>query len=479
MMRPPSERELSNYSGTRHILSKVLTPNSERDLLSIFERATHEGKKVVFRGGGVSFDTQSMAADIVVSMENFRDFSVDLVQSRVTVGTGMSWGEILDRLQPHGLLPGVIVSSSHATPGGTLSNNSHQRFSPTQGKEGDWIESLRMVTPKGEVVTCNRDDNRDLFLAVVGGLGWIGAVVSITYRLMHVDVLDWVETHTQIIDGADEILPHLLPSGIGRDWPGSYAPIVFKGNRARALVCRSRHPKPGTPRIKKRMILHKPWSWDRIPFDLLYGSSRWSMKAMWFLAFGMYYRLFQRFGDPLKDYTFFMDGHAETRRFALRWGVKMFAFQQAFVLPVSQFESFLTSARDIWTELDSEPTMVDVIHLPKDRDPFLLSPNHAMDGIAFTISYESLSDKNTPRISRILRRLSALCARMGGKVHLTKNVVCDPQDLEMMYGPQLDAFFRIKRKTDPRFILRNEFMERLFPKRVQLGSSSIETHATI
>ena len=40
-------------------------------------------------------------------------------------------------------------------------------------------------------------------------------------------------------------------------------------------------------------------------------------------------------------------------------------------------------------------------------------------------------------------------------------------DLERMYGPQLDAYFALKRRVDPLGILSNRFLERLFPERMK------------
>lgn len=459
-------RKLTTYSGTLSTSHEVHCPESETELGEIFLRAKEQGHKLVFRGGGISFDSQSMGSDWVVSLEMFRAFELDSAQLQLTVGTGLPWGEILARIEPTGLLPGVVVSSSRASPGGTLSNNAHQRFSPTQGKEGDWIESLRMVTPVGEILNCSRTENRDLFCAAIGGLGWIGAVTSVTYRLQRAPGASWVETETEIVDGAERIVEGLTVQGIGPDWQGSYAPVIFQYGRMRAIVCRSRYPKPGAPRVKKRMILFQPWSLRRIPFELTALLTPWTNRFLWLLAFGPYYNLFKRFGDPLHDYTFFMDGHGETKRILRKLGLRVYAFQQAYVLPVGEFDRFLTQARAIWREAGLEPSMVDVIFLPKEQDPFLLSATHDREGIAFTITYESLSLERMGRTAEVLRKFARLCRTLGGRVQLNKNVFCDIEDLEAMYGPRLDAFFEVKRRTDPHFLLRNEFLERLFPKRV-------------
>jgi hypothetical protein len=63
----------------------------------------------------------------------------------------------------------------------------------------------------------------------------------------------------------------------------------------------------------------------------------------------------------------------------------------------------------------------------------------------------------------MLEELAHEVACFGGRVHLVKNVHARPEDLRMMYGDALAGFLQVKRRVDPAAILRNDFLERLFP----------------
>jgi hypothetical protein len=58
--------------------------------------------------------------------------------------------------------------------------------------------------------------------------------------------------------------------------------------------------------------------------------------------------------------------------------------------------------------------------------------------------------------------LSAVCRRIGGYVHLVKNVHARPEDLAAMHGPRLAQHFAVRRRIDPRGVMRNDFFDRIF-----------------
>src|SRR5262245_22712557 len=119
-----------------------------------------------------------------------------LDDGRMRVGPGARWGTIIETLKALGLVPAITVTTAHATAGGTLSGDCLSRFSPAYGKEGTWIERFDLLLMSGELITCRPPGDgvkyaqytreERAFVGVIGGLGYLGAVVSITYRLLTV-----------------------------------------------------------------------------------------------------------------------------------------------------------------------------------------------------------------------------------------------------------------------------------------------------
>jgi decaprenylphospho-beta-D-ribofuranose 2-oxidase len=191
---PGTDQELGCYSGLYSARGRLCEPASAEELARIFAHARQAGRKVTLRAGGHSFDGQALGNELVVSTLNLDSIEVFADEAKVRVGAGARWGAILGELQRHGLVPAVTVTTENATAGGTLSGDCLSRFSPAYGKEGEWIESFRLVTPGGEQLVCTPPDREAapstwsreerVFCGVVSGLGYLGAVVEITYRVL-------------------------------------------------------------------------------------------------------------------------------------------------------------------------------------------------------------------------------------------------------------------------------------------------------
>src|SRR5689334_22372283 len=191
-----TEERVGCYTGLFEARAAVAKPESVDELREIFRLARESGRRVTIRGGGHSFDAQPIGNDIVISTERLN--SIELLEGdRVRVGPGAPWGSIFAATQPHGLVPAVTVTTEHATPGGTLSADCLSRFSMAYGKEGTRVESFELLTTEGELLQCSAPpaeaDWEDLtraqraFRGAIGGFGYLGAIVSITYRLLRVE----------------------------------------------------------------------------------------------------------------------------------------------------------------------------------------------------------------------------------------------------------------------------------------------------
>ena len=189
---PSTERSLSCYSGLYSAAGLVFEPEGEEHVRRILVHAARAGRKVTFRGGGHAFDGQALGDDLVISMAKLNAIEVFADERRVRVGAGASWGAIVSALEPHGLVPRVTVTTEKATAGGTLASDCLSRFSPAWGKEGEAIESFKLITPAGETITATPPERdaepsawtreQRVFCGVIGGLGYLGAVIEITYH---------------------------------------------------------------------------------------------------------------------------------------------------------------------------------------------------------------------------------------------------------------------------------------------------------
>jgi decaprenylphospho-beta-D-ribofuranose 2-oxidase len=492
---PSTDEDLNCYSGLFSTRARVLVPEDLEQLREIFAHAREEGRRVALRSGAHSFDGQSLGDDLVVSMKRFDSIEVLEDQRKVRVGSGATWGAILSTLEPLGLVPAVTVTTADATAGGTLSGDCLSRFSPAYGKEGEWIESFALLTADGEVLECTAPAKdtppsawtlqERAFCAAIGGLGYLGAVVSITYRVLlagategRIGVRTTVrkfetfaglaadlvpkarEMVSQASDPRDPEMLDSIWSALDTRGDGSQSALLFTSTFS-------------TTPDRRRMPLHRPRMLLRIPVEWLMRVPFIS-KLLWRFYFRVLFRDGEEYIDDLEGYSFFMDGNARAKRIGKRLGFKMQNAQQTFVVPSDpgaaggwdqvkdDLVEWLEYAHAFLLERDITPTLNDVLFLPKDL-PFPLSASADLPGFAVSYAFETSNPATLERVRGAFTELAdVLDDRFKGRVYLVKNVFARQIVLERMYGENAVWFFRLKRELDPRKTLRDPFLERTF-----------------
>ncbi|CAA0812781.1 Cytokinin dehydrogenase 1 [Striga hermonthica] len=164
----------------------VLHPKSVSDISSlirhIYELGLTSDITVAARGHGHSLEGQAQAQQgIVISMESLRGLGMHFHQlggkkPYVDVPAGELWINILHESLKRGFAPKSWTDYLHLTVGGTLSNAGISGQAFKHGPQINNVYQLQVVTGKGEIETCSEDQNRDLFHAVLGGLGQFGVI---------------------------------------------------------------------------------------------------------------------------------------------------------------------------------------------------------------------------------------------------------------------------------------------------------------
>jgi decaprenylphospho-beta-D-ribofuranose 2-oxidase len=499
-MKPPSElcdipheqAVLSSFTQLEQCASLLYVPRDEGELARIFTWARGAGARITFRAGGHSFDDQSLGDDldpdppphVVVSMTSFASIEIDPKNQRMTVGPGATWGAIFALLEPLGFVPYVTVTTEHATAGGTLSGDCLSRFSPMYGKEGHHIASFDLMTVDGQVHVCAPPANRGpattleerLFYGTVGGLGYLGAVTSITYELHYVGETNGrigVESYVFDYESFQELATELVPvvlSAVNKD-PGApqsvFSALSAHGGKQKAMIIHSRYT---TSPDRNRMPCHEPYTALRLITEFLL---RVPFLTGW--AWDLFYRLLKektRYIDDLDGFTFMMDGTVRAKEIATSLGFAWKSIQQTFIIPAeSDVHALETADRrllDFLTACDArfqaakvEATMMDVLFIPRD-DNFLMSASNGMAGFAVSLAFETNSERRLATIVKSFEELSETCFASGGRVYLVKNVRARQTTLIKMYGDRLKDFLALKGEVDPGRVLFNSFLQRNF-----------------
>jgi decaprenylphospho-beta-D-ribofuranose 2-oxidase len=506
-----SSEELGCYSQMHSTHAEVLRPADVDELAQMFADARAAGRRMTLRAGGNAFDDQSLGSDVVISLEHVNAIGEVFDEGDdecITVGAGARWGDILAKVEPRGLVPAVMVTTEKATAGGTLSGNCLSRFSPSFGKEGGWVKRFKLLTVGGERIECTPPADEQepetwtlpqrAYMSAIGGLGYIGAVYEITYKLVRaydpdvegagsIAVKSTLTKHKtyehlaeSLVRQAHEMCSNDVPEGMTlADYPANqaiYSGLIrrFTGKQS-AIVYSSTYT---TDPERKPLSIHQPASPFRFISEMLLRT-----RLDWLLTLFAFHFLFRQkttYIDDLRGFTFFMDGNARTKEWGKAHGMRMPTVQQTFVVPfdpdahfASAEEAEAARCEKLATWLDEShkllrahkvrPSFSDVLFI-RDTKRFGLSSNAGKAGFAVSYAFETSNEKKLERIAQAFAALADKLTdeRFDGRVYLVKNVYASQATLRSMYGENAIGLLKLKARLDPECLLANEFFERNF-----------------
>lgn len=158
---------------------------SAEEVAEVIRFCRERGIPVVPRGQGHTQSGQATTEGGVLidtsSMQTLHE--IDEAGETATVDCGVVWRDLVAATVPRGLVPRVLTNNLGVSISGTLSMAGLGVASFRYGTQADNAVELVVVTGAGEIVTCSRDENRDLFDVVRCGLGQFGMIVRAKVRL--------------------------------------------------------------------------------------------------------------------------------------------------------------------------------------------------------------------------------------------------------------------------------------------------------
>jgi FAD/FMN-containing dehydrogenase len=391
-----------------------------------------------FCSGGLLLDTRPLK----------RVLDFDRETGVIEVEAGIQWPELLDYLrdtQQDGDAPawGIRQKQTGAdrlSIGGALAANVHGRglaFPPIVGD----VESFTLVGPDGELRTCSRDENADLFRLVIGGYGLFGVVYSVRLRLMPRSKVERV-VEVRSIDGVIEAFDQRIADGflfgdfqfsIDSDDPEFLRRGVFSCYRPVDDATPIPEGQRGLSRDDWGRLLHlahvdKALVWDAYTTHYLATSGQ------------VYWSDAHQLAEYLDDY------HVELDRLTGATDRATEMITEIYV-PRDRLDDFTAEAA-----ADFREHAVDVVYgtirlVERDEETFL---PWAREPWACTIF--NLHTVHTPdgleHAGNAFRRLIDMAIARGGSYFLTYHGWARPEQVEACY-PEFRDFLAAKREHDP------------------------------
>jgi FAD/FMN-containing dehydrogenase/Fe-S oxidoreductase len=184
----------------------VAFPKDAEQASAVIRAAADTGLSVTPRGAGTSLVGNAIGEGLIVELSRYNRqiTDLDLEKRSVRVGAGVVLDQLNDFLRPHGFCFGPdVATSSRATLGGMIANNSSGARCPIYGTTADHVISLEIVVADGRIVT-------------------VGEAVSFPYNRYNRAVSLEAERE-QILKIVREHSPEMAerwPPGLIKRWPG-------------------------------------------------------------------------------------------------------------------------------------------------------------------------------------------------------------------------------------------------------------------
>ncbi|WP_283137994.1 D-arabinono-1,4-lactone oxidase [Rhizohabitans arisaemae] len=186
--------------------SEVRTPANTGDVADAVRDAAASGRRIKMVGTGHSFTGIALTDGIMLRPDRLRRIR-EVGPDRVTVEAGCPLSDFNAELERRGLALANMGDIMVQTVSGAVQTGTHGTGRDAGGL-ADQVLALELVLADGSVVTCSADRDPDLFDAARVGLGALGIVTAITFRvepsfLLHAD--ERPATLTALLHGLDTL----------------------------------------------------------------------------------------------------------------------------------------------------------------------------------------------------------------------------------------------------------------------------------
>lgn len=457
--------KLENFGHSLKASSYRISVQKPEKIYEAFQLAKKLGLKVTARGTGLSYNDASLnGGGIVLDMRGMNQIAEwNPTTGVVRCESGVTLEQLWQKVEPDGWWPPVVSGTMKTTLGGCLSANIHGKNNFQVGPIGEHVLEFSAMLPSGAVVTCTPKKNADLFYVMIGGLGMLGVITSITLKMKHI-YSGLISVDARPVSNLHEHLNDLLENAPKSDYIVGWLD-TFPGGRSlgRGQIHAARNLKEGEdPNAQDTLKL----SYQHLP-DRLFGVMPKSSLHYFMSPFvnnpGWRMVNIAKYVSALRKHTF-RQSHAAFH-FLLDYVPN---WERSFGRGgLIQYQSFVPkeTAEDAWRamlQLSQKRGLPSYLGVTKRHRPdqFLLS--HAVDGFSLALDFK-VTGRNRTKLSQMLQEFDRIVLDAGGRFYFAKNSETSAESTRRFLGDATIAKFKkLKKRCDPNGLLESDLYRRIF-----------------
>ena len=419
-MAPSAAKPRTNWAGNyTYSTDQLVMAENVYDVRRAL--ATHAQAKAL--GARHSFNGIADSTDEQISLKKFDQIDLDANAQTVTVGAGVTYGQLAPYIDSRGFAVHNLASLPHISVVGACATATHGSGS-SNGNLSTAVRAVEMMTADGQVVTLSPKTLGAEFPGIVVGLGALGIITRITVGVEPRFDMTQVVYENLSFDQLEHNLEKVFASGYSvslfTDWQNHRATQVWIKRRVEAGVAtkiepeffgakaatQKLHPLAGHPaeNCTEQMGIAGPW-YERLPhFKMNFTpSSGAEMQTEYFVPREKGYAAIlavEELRDKITPHLF-----------------------------VTEFRT--VAADDLW-----------------------MSPCHQRPSMALHFTWKP----EWPAVREILPLIEAKLAPFAVRPHWAKLFTIPPAQIQAQY-PKLHDYKAVVAKYDPKGKFRNAFLE--------------------
>ena len=441
------------------MVGRVVAIDSLARLRQIVRGAAALGQQISIAGGRHAMGGQQFGrGTLLLDMRPFnRVLDLDVERGLVTVEAGIDWPQLVTHLLwAGGSQPGqwgIIQKQTGAdrlTVGGALAANIHGRGLRLRPIIGD-VESFDLVDAAGNVVTCSRSTNRDLFTLAIGGYGLFGVIARVTLRLAPRRQIERCVTIADIAD-LQQLFDSRIADGFEYgDFQFATAPESAGFLRAGVFSCY--RPIDDDRNISPDQRSLTQADWERLLLLAHTDKTR---------AFAEYARHYlstdgQVYWSDTHQLASYLDGYHSAIDKQLGAAVKGSEMISELYVRRQDLTAFMDGVREDARQYGTNIIYGTIRLIEKDDESVLAWAREPWACIVFNLHVDH-SAAGIRTAERDFRRLIDRAASLGGSYYLTYHRWATREQVERCH-PRIREFLDRKREYDPRALFTSDWYD--------------------
>lgn len=335
--------------------------------------------------------------------------------------SGITLYDIVHSFVPRGWFLGVTPGTQWVTIGGAIASDVHGKNHHRVGCFSEFVHSLQLVLPNGEIINCNREQNSELFHATCGGMGLTGIILSAQIQLIPIQSA-YIEQTTYKTNSLEETI-ELFEKYSNVSYSVAWLDCTQTENRGVLILGEHAQNQPYD------FLKTKTYS---IPFAIPAMLNRYT--ATWFNKF--YYQMHRNEAKQtiyLIDYFYPLD---RISNWNLLYGKNGF-LQYQCVIPESNAKNALQKIMHKINSSSHKPFLAVLKLLGTENANYLSFP---LKGYTLALDF-----KYSQELLPFLNELDHIVQEHGGRIYLTKDACMSQSFFEASYA-KLETFKALREK---------------------------------